>query len=69
MERKMIIKNASDVPSAIKEIRKKTGLSQEGFAAKYHIPRRTIENWESGYNECPPYVLELLDFRVSHEYE
>ena len=53
----------------IKEIRKRTGLSQVAFAAAFRIPKTTLENWESGYNECQPYVIDLLDFRVSHEYE
>lgn len=53
----------------IKEIRKRTGLSQAAFAAAFRIPQSTVECWECGKRECPPYVLELLDFRVSHEYE
>lgn len=46
--------------STIKEIRERTGLSQERFAAKYEIPRRTLENWESGTNKAPDYLIKLL---------
>jgi len=44
----------------VREIRSKTGKSQAAFAAAYGIPRRTVENWESGVNEPPAYVIGLL---------
>ena len=44
----------------IKAIRKSTGLSQARFAARYEIPKRTIENWETGKTEPPEYVYKLL---------
>ena len=44
-----------------REIRRKTGLSQVAFAKKYGIPRRTIENWESGKTVPPAYVLSMLE--------
>ena len=44
----------------IKEIRTITGLSQTAFGEKYHIPMRTIQNWEGGQRECPEYVRFLL---------
>ena len=52
----------------IKEIRELTGLSQKDFSYKYHIPKRSIENWETGLRKCPQYVLELLEYRVKSEY-
>lgn len=52
----------------IKEIRSMTGLSQQKFSDQYHIPKRTIENWEGGKAECPAYVVELLEFKVKSEY-
>lgn len=52
----------------IKEIRELTGLTQKDFSDKYHIPKRSIENWETGSRSCPIYVLELLEFRVRSEY-
>lgn len=44
----------------VKELRQITGLSQVAFADRYNIPRRTIENWESGQTTPPPYVLAML---------
>lgn len=46
--------------SAVKEIRKKAGLTQEAFSKKYGIPKRTIENWEGGKSNPPDYVLQML---------
>ena len=43
-----------------KELRKKTRLTQAAFAERYGIPKRTVENWESGTNRPPGYVLRML---------
>lgn len=51
----------------IKEMRAATGLSQVKFAEHLGIPRRTIENWESGVNACPSYVKDLIQFRLVAE--
>lgn len=52
----------------IKELRLKTGLSQAQFAAYYHIPLRSIENWEEGKRKAPPYVIELLGRVVKEDF-
>ncbi len=44
----------------IKDIRAHTGLSQAAFATRFCIPRRTVENWESGTSSCPDYLRLLL---------
>lgn len=44
----------------IREIRAATGLSQVAFAQRFCIPRRTVENWESGASTCPDYLRILL---------
>ena len=48
----------------IKELRKRTGLSQEQFAEKYGMPRRTLQNWEQGSRKPAKYILDLLEFKV-----
>lgn len=51
----------------IKELRASTGLSQQAFADKYGIPKKTIQNWESQgkeHRECPDYVKKLLERAV-----
>lgn len=51
----------------IKTIRALTGLSQAAFAARFGIPRRTIEEWEAGRRTPPAYVIDLLRFRIEAE--
>lgn len=58
----------SDIQNAVKELRKKTGLSQAKFSAFYKIPKRTLESWEEGKRECPVYVLELLKRAVDQDF-
>ena len=51
----------------LKEMRQKLGLSQAKFAERYSIPKRTIENWESGLRKPPQYVLLLLEKVIAYE--
>lgn len=57
--------------NSIKEIRALTGLSQARFCAKYHIPKRTLEDWERGVSSPPVYVKEILEkiVKIEHEQE
>lgn len=59
------MKNAT--MTSIQEIRKKTGLSQNKFAAALNIPPSSLKKWEQGQYECPPYVVELIAYRVEHD--
>jgi len=45
----------------VRSLRARLGLSQEAMSRAYHIPRRTIQNWEGGVNEPPEYVLQMLE--------
>lgn len=51
----------------ILDIRKSTGLSQDKFCAALNIPAPTLRKWEQGQRECPPYVVELIAYRVKHD--
>ena len=51
----------------IKEIREYSGLSQAKFSEKYGIPKRSLENWESGRRKCPDYVTTLLERIVKED--
>ena len=48
----------------IREIRKRTGLSQAAFSKVYEIPKRTVEAWETGERVPPAYFLKMLDLYV-----
>ena len=52
----------------VKEIREMTGLSQRAFSARYKIPRRTLEDWETKKHLPPEYVVYLLERVVSEDY-
>ena len=44
----------------IKEARKEAGITQEKMSEMLEIPKRTIENWETGKNTPPVYVEKLV---------
>lgn len=52
----------------IKEIRLKAGLTQKDLTTLYGIPRRTVENWNSGVNNPPDYVANLLIDRIRADF-
>ncbi len=62
------LKDAS-VYMPVKEMRNKLGYTQEMFSDKYGIPKRTIENWESGSRKAPEYVIGLLYRAVKEDYK
>ena len=43
-----------------KEIREYTSMTQAEFSEYTGIPKRTIEEWETGKRTPPEYVLKLL---------
>lgn len=52
----------------IKELRKRTGLSQQKFGDLYEIPLRTVQNWEGGVSEPPVYLVKLLERVILEDY-
>lgn len=51
----------------IREMRTRLGDTQSEFAARYHIPFRTIQNWETGVRKPPEYILDLLGDRIQSD--
>ena len=51
-----------DISDRIKELRKKTGLSQSKFSAKYGIPVRTLQQWEQGISAPPEYLVRMMAY-------
>ncbi len=52
----------------VKELRQLTGLSQQKFGDLYHIPLRTIQDWEAGKMQPPTYTIELLERAVREDF-
>lgn len=59
--------NGEEMTMTIKELRARTGLTQAAFAAALHIPKRSIENWEGGVSTPPAYLVELIEYRITHD--
>ena len=51
-----------DISARIKELRKKTGLSQSKFSAKFGIPVRTLQQWEQGISAPPEYLVRMMAY-------
>ena len=51
----------------IKELRKSTGMNRKEFCDYFHIPYRTVTEWERGTRRAPDYVLRLLAYQISFE--
>ena len=43
----------------IREMRAQLGDTQSEFSARYHIPFRTVQNWETGMRKPPDYVSDV----------
>lgn len=51
----------------IREMRIRMGATQSEFAARYNIPYRTIQNWETGMRKPPQYIMDLLESRMKSD--
>lgn len=51
----------------IRDMRIASGMSQASFAEYLNIPRRTIQEWESDRRTPPPYVVELINYKLINE--
>lgn len=50
-----------------KEIREMLGVSQAEFSRRYHIPIRTIADWDRGARKPPQWALEMLERIVKED--
>ena len=64
----MMANQTSEARHTILDLRKATGLSQAAFGEMYHIPKRTLQNWEQSVEhpestnarEIPDWALYML---------
>lgn len=52
------------IEMTVHEMRANLGVTQREFAARYHIPFRTVQNWEAGVRQPPEYMVSLLENRI-----
>lgn len=50
-----------DIPRLIRELRERTGLTQEKFAAKLGVTYPTINRWENGRAKPSPLALKQIE--------
>ena len=50
--------------NSIKEIRKKTQMTQKEFALFFGIPLSTLQHWEQGVRYPPEYVVTMLENNI-----
>ena len=50
-----------DIPRLIRELRERTGLTQEKFAAKLCVTFPTINRWENGKAKPSPLALKQIE--------
>ena len=51
----------ADIPRLVREIRDRTGLTQEKFAAKLGVTFPTINRWENGRAKPSPLALKQIE--------
>ncbi|MGM9640399.1 MAG: helix-turn-helix domain-containing protein [Faecousia sp.] len=51
----------------LREMRTQLGDTQSEFALRYHIPFRTVQNWETGLRKPPEYIMDLLERRIKED--
>ncbi len=51
----------ADIPRLVREIRKRTGLTQEKFAAKLGVTFPTINRWENGRAKPSPLAMQRIE--------
>ena len=51
----------ADIPQLIRELRERTGLTQEKFAAKLGVTFPTINRWENGRAKPSPLALQRIE--------
>ena len=51
----------------IKALREAARMTQKQFAEYFGIPKRTVENWDSGTSSCPDYLRSLIEYKLRTE--
>lgn len=56
-----------DCSKKIKELRESTGMNRREFCEYFHIPYRTVTEWERDNRHAPEYVVRLLEYYIHME--
>lgn len=50
-----------------KELLDRSGMTTTAFSEYFNIPYRTVQSWKLGERKCPPYLLELMKYKLDKE--
>lgn len=56
-----------DYSQKIRELRESTGMNRKEFCDYFHIPYRTVTEWERDNRHAPEYVIRLLEYYIHAE--
>jgi transcriptional regulator with XRE-family HTH domain len=60
-ERSKVVNPQADIPRLVRDLRERTGLTQEKFAAKLGVTFPTINRWENGRAKPSPLALKQIE--------
>lgn len=49
------------------ELRSSSGMCRKEFCEYFHIPYRTVQDWELGQRKTPDYLLQLIAYKLEIE--
>lgn len=52
--------NTTPEPLTVREICNAANLTQSALAARFGIPKRTVEDWCRGVAKCAPYIRRMM---------
>jgi putative transcriptional regulator len=55
------LKGQAEIPRLVRELRLRTGLTQEKFAAKLGVTFPTINRWENGRAKPSPLAMKQIE--------
>jgi putative transcriptional regulator len=55
------LNSQTEIPVLIRELRERTGLTQEKFAAKLGVTFPTINRWENGRAKPSPLAMQRIE--------
>jgi putative transcriptional regulator len=61
LERRIVLNTQVDIPRLIRELRERTGLTQEKFAARLGVTFPTINRWENARAKPSPLAMQKIE--------
>lgn len=62
-------KRKKEISMEFKDLLEKSGMNIKQFSEYFNIPYRTVQNWKIGDRKCPPYLVDLMRYKIETEKE